>query len=226
MRGERHEGKGLQYLTVLPDDYDPEQRYPLVIMLHGFGASMQDLAGLAPVIDPRGYVYAFPNAPIAFDLGFGQAGYAWTSPGEATTPEEVQTAEALLAGFFEEVLAQFQVAPGRSVLLGFSQGGGMTYRCGLSRAETFAGLVALSASLPSPKDLEDRLPEDRTQPIFVAHGRADPLVSAESAERTRLYLEAAGYSPEFHIYDMAHEISEEVLRDLMPWLARVLPPLE
>ena len=50
MRGEKHEGKGLKYLTVLPDEYDEAKRYPLVIMLHGFGANMQDLAGLAPVI--------------------------------------------------------------------------------------------------------------------------------------------------------------------------------
>ena len=28
------------------------------IMLHGFGANMQDLAGLAPAIESEGYVYA------------------------------------------------------------------------------------------------------------------------------------------------------------------------
>ena len=99
MQGERHQGKGLKYLTVLPDDYDPERRYPLVIMLHGFGANMQDLAGLSPVINQRGYIYAFPNAPIAFDLGPGQAGYGWTSPRDQTTSEQVEAAESLLAEF-------------------------------------------------------------------------------------------------------------------------------
>ena len=71
MKGEIHEGPGLTYLTVLPDDYDPEASYPLVIMLHGFGANMHDLAGLAPAINPTGYVYACPNAPIPFNLGLG-----------------------------------------------------------------------------------------------------------------------------------------------------------
>ena len=42
------------------------------IMLHGFGANMQDLAGLAPAIESEGYVYACPNAPIPFNLGLGQ----------------------------------------------------------------------------------------------------------------------------------------------------------
>ena len=226
MKSEKHQGKGLQYLTVLPDEYDEGRRYPLVIMLHGFGANMQDLAGLAPVINSTGYVYACPNAPIAFDLGQGHAGYGWTSPRADATPEEVEAAESLLGGFFEEVLQQFYVLPGNALLLGFSQGGGMTYRCGISRSETFPGLVALSASLPDPKVLTDRLPEDRSQSIFVAHGLSDPLIPAESAQKARRFLEEAGYNLEFHEYNMAHEISEEVLRDLTPWMAKVLPPLE
>ncbi len=226
MRAESHEGPGLKYLTVLPDDYDSERSYPLVVMLHGFGANMQDLAGLAPVINSRGYVYACPNAPIAFDLGLGRASYGWTSPRGEATPEEFQTAESLLGNFFEEVTEQLGVAPGQALLLGFSQGGGMTYRCGLSRNDTFAGLVILSASLPDPKALEDKLPEPRTQPIFMAHGRHDPLIPAETAHNARRFLEEAGYAPEFHEYDMAHEISRELLRDLTPWMANVLPPLE
>ena len=48
MKAEIHEGVGLQYITIVPDEYTPESIYPLVIMLHGFGANMQDLAGLAP----------------------------------------------------------------------------------------------------------------------------------------------------------------------------------
>jgi phospholipase/carboxylesterase len=226
MHSEIHQGKGLKYLTVLPDGYRPELRYPLVIMLHGYGANMADLAGLAPAINSTGYVYACPNAPISFDLGLGQAGYGWTSPRGQSTPEEVTSAERLLGGFFDEVFEQFQVTPGRSVLLGFSQGGGMTYRCGLRRADKFAGLIALSATLPDPMELEDGLPEKRTQPIFIAHGRSDPLVPAERALTARRILEAAGYSPEYHEYNIAHEISTEVLNDLAPWIAAVLSPLE
>ena len=226
MHSERHQGAGLTYLTVLPDDYNPELSYPLVIMLHGFGATMADLAGLAPAINSTGYVYACPNAPIAFDLGLGHAGYGWTSPRGQSTPEEAASAETLLGGFFDEVFEQFQIEPGRAVLLGFSQGGGMAYRCGLERDDTFAGLVALSATLPDPDELQARLPESRTQPIFIAHGLSDPLVPTETALTARRFLGGVGYSPAYHEYDMAHEISVEVLNDLVPWLAEVLPPLE
>ena len=224
MKFERHQGKDLQYLTVVPDNHTPGVNYPLVIMLHGFGANMQDLASLAPAIESEGYVYGCPNAPIPFNLGLGQEGYGWIPPRGAATPEDIRHAEGLLSGFFDEILAQFRISSGQALLMGFSQGGGMTYRCGLGRPEVFAGLVALSASLPDPDELRDRLPQHREQPIFIAHGRADPMVSMESARNTRKFLEEEGYNPNYHEYDMGHEIPLPVLQDLIPWMTGLLPP--
>lgn len=224
MKYERHQGQDLEYLTVVPDNHASDVNYPLVVMLHGFGANMQDLAGLAPAIESEGYVYACPNAPIPFDLGPGQVGYGWTPPRGEATPEDIRHAEGLLGGFFDEILAQFQISSGQALLMGFSQGGGMTYRCGLSRPEVFAGLVALSASLPDPDVLRGRLPQHREQPIFIAHGRADPMVSMESARNTKKFLEEEGYSPDYHEYDMGHEIPLPVLQDLIPWMTGLLPP--
>ena len=226
MRSEIHEGTGLQYITVVPDDYNPNSSYPLVIMLHGFGANMQDLAGLAPAINATGYVYAFPNAPIPFNLGPGHTGFGWMTPRGQGAPDEGAKSEALLSDFFDTVCRQFNVAPGRALLLGFSQGGGMTYRCGLGRADRFAGLAALSATLPDQDELKTRLPEERSQPIFVAHGRHDQMVSEDTAHSAKSFLEDNGYDPEFHIYDMGHEISPEVLNDLVRWIGSVLPPLK
>ncbi len=226
MQGEVHEGPGLDYLTVLPDDYDPEASYPLVVMLHGFGANMHDLAGLAPGINPTGYVYACPNAPMPFNLGMGHGSFGWMTPRGGSTPEEVARSESLLSDFFEGVMQKFGVAPGKALLLGFSQGGGMTYRCGLGRADIFAGLVALSATLPDAAELDGRLPQDRRQPIFLAHGRYDQMIAESTAYAAKDYLEGAGYSPEFHVYDMGHEISDDLLSDLVPWMAAVLPPHE
>ena len=64
MKFEQHQGKDLKYLTVVPDNHASDISYPLIVMLHGFGANMRDLAGLAPAIESEGYVYACPNGPI------------------------------------------------------------------------------------------------------------------------------------------------------------------
>jgi phospholipase/carboxylesterase len=225
MKAEQHQGKDLHCLNIYPDDYDPRLTYPLVIMLHGFGANMKDLAALAPVVGRQGYVYCCPNAPIPFEIGPGMIGYGWHPRRGEAAPEDIQRAEELLNGFFKEVFRQLNATPGRVLLLGFSQGGGMTYRCGLGSPDTFAGLVALSASLPDPEELRPKLPSQRSQPIFIAHGRSDPLVSMDSARATVKFLEGEGYRPDYHEYDMGHEIPPIVLEDLIPWLTEVLPPL-
>ncbi len=229
MKMERHDGRSLPFLTVLPDDYDPAINYPLVIMLHGFGAHMGDLAGLAPAIEDKGYVYACPNAPLAFDFGGGHTGYGWMPRQNVASPEEVAAArgssEALLNDCFDEIFEGFNTVPGKVVLLGFSQGGAMTYLCGLGRPDLFAGLVPLSAAVFDPEILRPKLPEARTQPIFVAHGTGDMQIGVETARATRAFLEAEGYQPDYREYNMGHEIPFEVLRDLIPWITGVLPPL-
>ena len=210
MKTERHEGNHLKYLTLLPDDYQEDVTYPLVIMLHGFGANMDDLAGLAPAIETEGYVYACPNAPIPFDLGLGQVGYGWSPPRGQATSQDIQNAESLLKGFFEEIFEIFEGSDGNAILLGFSQGGGMTYRCGIERPDTFKGLVALSAN--------------RDQPIFIAHGLSDAMVSMETARNTKQFLESEGYNPDYHEYAMGHEIPLVVMQDMIPWMLDILPP--
>lgn len=229
MKTERHDGRSLPFLAVLPDDYDPAVSYPLVIMLHGFGAHMGDLAGLAPAIEDKGYVYACPNAPLAFDFGGGYTGYGWMPRQNVASPEEVQAArensEALLEDFFEEAFEKLNATRGKVALLGFSQGGAMTYRCGLKSPEVFSGLVALSAAVFDPEILRPRLPDNRDQPIFVAHGTRDMQIDVETARATRTFLEDEGYQPQYREYNMGHEIPFEVLRDLIPWLTGVLPPL-
>ena len=221
MQTREHSGKTLKYLTVEPDGYDPGGSYPVVILLHGFGAGMRDLAGLASAISPDRYLYVCPNAPLTVQIGPGLVGYAWTPPGGSGTPEDARRAEELLAGLFDEVVTEHGGEPGRIVLGGFSQGGMMTYRCGLPRPELFAGLVALSARVSDPEGLRARLPKARSQPVFIAHGTEDALISAEDARESRRFLEAEGYAPEYREYPMGHEITQDVLSDLVPWVTNI-----
>jgi phospholipase/carboxylesterase len=108
--------------------------------------------------------------------------------------------------------------------MGFSQGGGMTYRCGLKSPDLFAGLVALSSTMPDQGELKSHLPAQRTQPIFIAHGIHDDLAPVERAREAKALLEGLGYRPQYREYAMRHEISQEMLEDLSPWVKSVLSP--
>ena len=229
MQARQIDGNSLTYMVVEPDDFDPQQEYPAVVLLHGFGASMTDLAGLSTMLDRTGYLYFFPNAPIAFQIAPNVTGYAWTPPGGSadvhTTERAAERAEELLVGFYDEIEERHGVTDGGIVMGGFSQGGMMTYRFGLPRPEKFPGLVILSGRVPSPEGLTERLPEHRDQPIFVAHGTQDTMISVEDARASREFLTTNSYSPEYHEYHMAHEINDEVMADLGSWLRNVMPPL-
>ena len=175
----------------------------------------------------RGYVYVCPNAPLSVRTGFGSLGYAWTTPGAGDTgdtEEEAACAEEMLATLFEEAMSLYTTPPGQAVLGGFSQGGMMTYRAGLTNPDTFRGLIVLSSRVRDADSLRDRLPATRTQPIFIAHGTGDSMIAVEEARESRGFLEAEGYVPDYREYAMGHEINEHVLADLVPWLHGVLPP--
>ena len=225
MKATQINGNSLTYLLVEPDDYDAEQEYPAVVLLHGFGASMMDLAGLSQVIEQTGYVYLFPNAPIAMQVGPGMMGYAWTPPGPEGGEEAAQRAEDLLEGFFAEAMERHNIGEGGMVMGGFSQGAMMTYRFGLPRPDMFAGLVALSGRVSSPESLSERLPEHRGQPVFVAHGTEDVQIEVKDARSARKFLTSNGYDPQYHEYDMGHQITNDVMKDLVQWLHNVMPPL-
>ena len=229
MQARQIDGNSLTYLVVEPDGYDPQHEYPAVVLLHGFGASMTDLAGLSTMLDRTGYLYLFPNAPIPLQIAPGMTGYAWTPPGDSadahTAERAAERAEELLVGFYEEIEERHGVTDGGIVMGGFSQGGMMTYRFGLPRPEKFPGLVILSGRVQNPDGLSVRLPEHRDQPIFVAHGTQDTVISVEHARTSMEFLASSGYAPVYNEYPMAHEVNNEVMADLGTWLRNVMPPL-
>ncbi len=226
MKATQHRGESLDYIALEPDDYRPELPYPLVVMLHGYGSNMDDLAGLCPVVHSTGYRYVCPNAPISMQLGYGVTGHAWFSldEGDARAVEEARTSENRIATLVEEVTAQYEVEPERVVLGGFSQGGMLTLQVGLTRPEVFRGLAVLSGKFPQPEELIPRLQAQREQSIFVSHGTADHMIAVEEGRQAVGLLKQAGYRPEYHEYEMGHQITADVVADLSNWLGRVLPP--
>jgi phospholipase/carboxylesterase len=226
MDATKHEGRALPYVIVRPKGIETTAGYPLVVLLHGFGASMYDLANLSNTIDAEGYVYAFPNAPYRADFGMGQVGYSWFTGRQYVEdpPEGAPSLEEMLDVFIDEVTELTGAEAGRMVLGGFSQGGSVTLRYGMPRPQIFPGLADLSGPFRNPDDLQG-LPETRDQRIFIAHGTKDPTVPIDrGGQAAKAFLESIGYDPAYHEYEMGHEINHGVVRDLRAWLHATLPP--
>jgi phospholipase/carboxylesterase len=225
MDAEAVDGKSLPFIIARPDGFTPDGSWPLLVLLHGFGASMHDLASLGPAIDATGYVYAFPNAPYKVELGFGSVGQSWSGDRPGVQPtSETRSVEELLNAAIAEIIESTGAQPGRVALGGFSQGAGLTLRHGLLRPDAFAALIVLSGFFRDAETVRPLLPEQRSQPIFLVHGRQDQMIALSQAHETKSFLETEGYDVAYHEYDMPHTITDAVVADLIPWLHEKLPP--
>ena len=142
----------------------------MVVLLHGFGSHMGDLAGLCPALGTSEYVYACPNGPIRMPSNLGSAGFAWMSFSQGGESQEAEAAEEQLAVFLEEVSERYRVPPGQVALGGFSQGAILTYSWGLANPHLFRGPVRAERQAVEARHAQDPA-AGRLQPIDLHRTR-------------------------------------------------------
>ena len=202
-----------------------------VIWMHGLGADGNDFLPIVRELDLSGCPgirFIFPNAePIPVTVNGGYVMRAWYDifgmdlvrrEDEAGLRKSQQSIEQLIARENERGIASENI-----VIAGFSQGCAMTLQTGLRHQHTLAGLLCLSGYLPIAATLAaERSAANQQTPIFMAHGRADPVVSIDRAEASRDLMHGLGYSIDWHEYAMPHSVCEEEIDDIGRWLRRVL----
>ena len=150
--------------------------------------------------------FVFPHAPMRpVTMNGGYVMRAWYDI--AGTPQARREDEAGLResqALIEALIAQERergVPASRIVLMGFSQGCAMTLLTGLRHGERLAGLVGLSGYLPlAASTAAERTAANADVPIFLAHGRDDPMIGIDRALASRDALQALGYPVEWHDY--------------------------
>ena len=196
----------------------PAQGAPLLVLLHGYGSDEEDLMGLAPALDPRFHVVS-ARAPMRLAEG----GFAWfplamTEGGLEVSFQEAEAARGEMCELLAGLQQQYD-ASGRTLLLGFSQGAGMALYSGFRIPETIAGIAFLSGLC-----LPEMVPEGAASnslndmPVFMSHGRSDPLIPIARGRESRDMLADLPLRIIFNEYAMGHEINAECLRDLQEWL--------
>ena len=175
----------------------------LVVFLHGYGADGADLLGLADVLGPHlpGVAFVAPDAPDR--CSGGGFGFQWfpiprfDGSTEAMAAAGVEASAADLNAFLDARLAEEGLTPDRLVLVGFSQGAMMSLHVAPRRAETVAGVVAISGRLLQPDALAT---EARVKPpVLIMHGDQDPVVPFGELARAGDALVAAGFPVYAHV---------------------------
>jgi phospholipase/carboxylesterase len=195
----------------------------LLVLHHGRGSDERDLLGLADVLDPRRRLHVVtPRAPLRLP---GPPGNHWYLVPRVGHPDHdtFHAAREALAELHDGLWAATGIEPRRTVLGGFSMGTVMSYAMALSgERPPVAGILAFSGFLPSVEDWQPRLDDRRDTAVFIAHGRADPVIEIGFARRARELLEAGGLEVEYTESDLGHQIDPGVLPAAAEWLAGVV----
>lgn len=200
---------------------DPAGDGPALVLLHGYGAPADDLVPLAEDLRAAvpGLRVALPAAPI--DLGGGRAWWDISldqrpADRSADHPAGMDEARADL----EAALARLALDPARTAIAGFSQGGMLATELGLRRRPRLAAIASLSGGAVDADAWVSRASDG--PPIFLSHGRQDPLLSFAAAARLHQRLDAAGARITWVPFDGGHAIPDDVVRALAAFLREQL----
>jgi len=217
-------------------EINPDREPAVVILwLHGLGADGHDFEAIVPELrlpDTFPIRYVFPHAPMRpVTINFGMVMRAWYDIRGMDVSDGID-----MKGFLESVdhlraLIQRELDRGvpseRILLAGFSQGGAIALHTGLRYEKPLRGMLGLSTYLPTATTLAAEKSEaNESIPIFMAHGKSDPLVSISRAIAARHELKRLNYPVEWHEYPMEHQVCLQEIEDIRTWLLKLLDGLE
>ncbi len=183
-----------------------------MILLHGRGATAEDIITIAAEVRNPGWAYVAPQA----------SGNAWypnpfTAPLETNEPY-LSAALDMVSRLIERVEAR--VPAQRIVLLGFSQGACLTLEWAARHARRYGGVVALSGGLIGPDGTARDYPGDFDgTPVFLGCSDIDPHIPMPRVVEAGEVLKHMGAEVTVRFYPgMGHMVSGEeiaTIRDLV-----------
>jgi phospholipase/carboxylesterase len=157
-----------------------------LILVHGRGASAEDILSLADYLPVEDYALLAPQA-----TGHSWYPYSFLEPPEQNQPW-LGSAVDLLAGLVEEVVAA-GINRERIYFAGFSQGACLTLEFLARHGARFGGAAAFTGGLIGDKIYTENYRGDFAgMPVFIGSGDADAHVPAERVHASARVLREMG----------------------------------
>ncbi|MFN0055738.1 MAG: PDZ domain-containing protein [Planctomycetales bacterium] len=143
-----------EYWAYVPDDYNPDYKYGLLVWLHPGGDTMEGALAKAwqTHCAERGIILLAPKARQLM---------GWT-------PDETEFVKDAV----EEFQKKYSIDPSRIVLHAFGTSGAFAYQTAFKHRALFHGVATIAAPMPAPPP--DNEPDFRLQ-LYLCSGDNDPL---------------------------------------------------
>jgi len=195
-----------------------EQAHAALVLIHGRGATADNILTLSPALDSPGFAYLAPQA----------GGHTWypqsfLAPIQNNEPGISSGLQAI-----QDVLARVGAAGvplERTVLLGFSQGACLALEFAARQARRYGGVVGLSGGLIGPDGTPRNYPGTLEEtPIFLGCSDVDPHIPAERVRETADVMRRLNGQVTMRLYPgMGHSINDDEIAAVRKIMAELSP---
>jgi phospholipase/carboxylesterase len=196
----------------VPQNYEPNYAYPLIVWLHDAGRSEREIAEVLPRISMRNYLGLAPRG-TARAQGDSQNDdrFAWSRSDRSC----VAFQDELCAGV-RQLRRDFHVHTERVFLIGAGDGGTMAWDLFLSRPEWFAGVAVLGGRFPLRQRPLRRFRQLQGRRLFLSSDGRDAGEMVR-AKRVGRLMHNAGLDVSLRTHS-GNRSSRSLLRQIDRWI--------
>ncbi|WP_166824886.1 alpha/beta hydrolase [Thalassoroseus pseudoceratinae] len=197
----------------LPEHYEANYAYPLVLWLHGEGGTEFEMFSAISGISTRNYIGLSLRAPEKSESG----GYCWDR-----SPDGLAKLESDIYATVCQLRRVFNVHSERVILAGFDSGATTAMQLILRRPDWYGGVVSMCGNLPTLAELQDQIglegsETERRRALFIA-GDADEECSAMDVLNAKRSLQGTPLDVSIAIESAGHEVTRPMLRNIDHWI--------
>ncbi len=198
-----------------------EGKHPLLIALHGYGASKRQMMREARLLAPEGFAIAslqgfhqhikepkVKDGPLRF-------GFGWLT--NFRPEDSVALHHRALLDLIDTLCEEQTADMERIFLLGFSQTCALNFRFAFTHAEILRGVIGICGGIPGDWETNDKYARTNASVLYL-HGEQDEFYPPARVADYAARLQERASDVEAKSYQAAHELVPAMREDVRAWL--------
>lgn len=231
----------------VPDRYEPNYAYPLLVLMHDEGGDELQLIESMPAISGRNHVGLGLRGLDPVVREGKVTGYSWKSlvrddndndngngfdhPADSRTLADLirrelrdprscplNQVEDMVGAAIRRARKSLHIHSERIFLVGCGKGAAAALRFGLEHPDWFAGVIAINGWIPSGFRPLAQWRKSRELRVFMANALWNQKCPHRLAQRQAKMLHDAGFDVRFRSFLTTHALTNQMLAEIDRWL--------